>query len=211
MSYQILFPGRLNRSLVGGKDPGQRIALEPYQGEHGAAKGEADANAGEHGLSGTFFAACPDILRDKRCHRLHQCAGDQHGKVDDLAGHTVTGRCFQPKTVDEGAECKERELGQKLLQSQRQTDAEEFAALGIQAEISLAKFERQVLFQQHDHCAHHADSLRCHCGNGCTGGIQMQPGHQKQIAENIHDAGYKHKQQGDWLSPRPRKIAASRL
>lgn len=24
----------------------------------------------------------------------------------------------------------------------------------------------------------------------------MQPGHQKQIAENIHDAGYKHKQQG---------------
>ena len=107
--------------------------------EHGAAKGEADANAGEHGLSGTFFAACTDILRDKRCHRLHQCAGDQHGKVDDLAGHTVTGRCFQPKTVDEGAECKERELGQKLLQSQRQTDAEEFAALGIQAEISLAK------------------------------------------------------------------------
>lgn len=89
-----------------------------------------------------------------------------------------------------------KELGQKLLQSQRQTDAEEFAALGIQAEISLAKFERQVLFQQHDHCAYHADSLRCHCGNGCTGGIQMQPGHQKQIAENIHDAGYKHKQQG---------------
>lgn len=60
----------------------------------------------------------------------------------------------------------------------------------------IAKFERQVLFQQHDHCAHHAGSLRCQCGNGCTGGIQMQPGHQKQIAENIHDAGYKHKQQG---------------
>ena len=59
------------------------------------------------------------------------------------------------------------------------------------------QFELQLffLFEQHDHRAHHTDGLCRHGGDGRTGGIQVQPGHQKQIAEDIHDAGYQHEQQ----------------
>ena len=51
-------------------------------------------------------------------------------KINDLARHTVAGRCLQPQPVDESAERQKGKLGQKLLQSQRQTDAQKLFCTG---------------------------------------------------------------------------------
>lgn len=70
------------------------------------------------------------------------------------------GPCTMTQTVDEGAERQKRNLRQKLLQSQRQANVQELAALEVETEISLFELERQMFFQQHRHSAHDADSLR---------------------------------------------------
>ena len=133
---------------------------------------------------------------DEGSHGLHQGAGDQHGEIDDLAGHAVAGGSLQTQTVDEGAEGQEGKLGQELLQCQRQADAQELAALGVQTEIGLVEGEGQVLLQQHHHGADHADGLRKDGGHGRTGGVQMQTGHQNQVADDVAHAGHQHEKQG---------------
>ena len=133
-----------NDGGVCSEDAGQQIALEPHQRKHRTAEDQTDGNAGEQSLPGPLFVAGADILRDERGHRLHQRAGDEHGEVDDLAGHAVAGGRFQTQTVDEGAERQKGNLRQKLLQSQRQANVQELAALEVETEISLFELERQM-------------------------------------------------------------------
>lgn len=66
-------------------------------------------------LLGPLDVASAHILRDEGSHGLHQSAGNQHGEVDDLAGHAVAGRGFQSQAVDEGAQGKEGNLCQSFL------------------------------------------------------------------------------------------------
>ena len=122
-----------NNSGICRKQTGENVTLAPHQCKYDAAEHQTDANAGEHGLLGAFFIASTHVLGHKGCHGLHQRTGDQHGKINDLARHTVAGRCLQPQPVDESAERQKGKLGQKLLQSQRQTDAQKFFALGASA------------------------------------------------------------------------------
>ena len=185
----------LSREVIKMYQPVLSITLAPHQCKYDAAEHQTDANAGEHGLLGAFFIASTHVLGHKGCHGLHQRTGDQHGKINDLARHTVAGRCLQPQPVDEGAERQKGKLGQKLLQSQRQTDAQKFFALGVQLEIRAMDFEGQLLLQQHCDCTDYADGLCCYRSNGGTGSIQMKTSHQHQIANNIHNARHQHKDQ----------------
>ena len=173
--------GICNNLSVRGKGTGQQVALQHDEGKDEAADHKADANAGEHGFLGAPPVAGTDVLGNERCHRLHQGAGHQHRKVDDLAGNAIAGGSRQPQTINESAQCQERQLGQKLLQSQRQTDGKELAALAVQTQIRFLDLKGHVLFQQDDNRADHADSLSKHGGNGGTGGIQMEPRHQHHI------------------------------
>ena len=140
--------------------------------------------------------ACADVLGDEGSHGLHQGAGDQHGEIDDLAGHAVAGGSLQTQAVDKGTESQKRELGQKLLQRQRQADGQKLFALEVQPEVRLFDGKGQIFFQQHDNSADHADSLCGHGGNGGTDSIQMEPGHQDQVADDVDHAGHQHKDQG---------------
>lgn len=74
----------------------------PYEYKDNAAKDKSDANSREHGLLGALRIAGTDILRDKGGHGLHQCAWNQHGKIHDFAGDTVTGRSREAQSVDKG-------------------------------------------------------------------------------------------------------------
>ena len=56
--------------------------------------------------------------------------------------------------------------------------------------------EGQVLFHQHHDRAHDADGLCRHSGDGRTGGVQMEAGHQHQVADDVHDAGHQHEDEG---------------
>lgn len=125
----------MNDSGVSGEKAGKDIALEHDQGKDHAAKSKAYADPGKHRLLGSLWVACSNILRDKGGHGLHQGTGHQHGKVDDLAGHTVPGGSLQPQAVDKGAQSQEGELGQKFLESQGQTDGKKFAALWVKTEV----------------------------------------------------------------------------
>ena len=140
--------------------------------------------------------ACADVLGDEGSHGLHQGAGNQHGEIDDLAGHAIAGGSLQTQAVDKGAEGQKRELGQKLLQCQRQADGQKLFALEVQPEVRLFDGKGQIFFQQHDNGADHADSLCGHGGNGGTGSIQMEPGHQDQVADDVDHAGHQHEDQG---------------
>lgn len=82
-------------------------------------------------MSGTFMIACSYILRYKRCHRLHQGAWDEHGKVYNLAGNAITRRSFQSQSVYKGAQSQERKLCQAFLKRQGKSDSKEFFALWI--------------------------------------------------------------------------------
>ncbi len=113
--------------------------------------------------------------------------------------------------VDEGAERQKGKLVQKLLQSQRQTDAQKFFALGVQLEIRAMDFEGQLLLQQHCDCTDYADGLCCYRSNGGTGSIQMKTSHQHQIANNIHNARHQHKDQRRAAVAQTRKRAESIL
>ena len=86
-------------------------------------------------------------------------------------------------------------MGQELLQSQGQTDGQELAALAVQAQVGFLDLKRQVLFQQDDDGTDHTDGLGKHGGNSGTGSIQMETGHQHQIADDVEDAGNQYKQQ----------------
>ena len=144
---------------------------------------------------GALGVARTHILRHKRSHRLHQRAGDQHGKVNDLAGNAIAGGCSQTQAVDKGAERQERKLGQKFLQGQRQTDLQEFPALYVEAKIRLFDGKREIFLHQHYNGEHHADSLCQHRCRRSTGSIHLEPGHQQQVARNVDNAGHQHEQQ----------------
>ena len=114
------------------------------------------------------------VLRDERRHRLHQRARDQHGEVDDLARNAVARRRCQAQPVDERAEREERQLRQKLLQGERQTDAQKLSALGIQAKVCARDGERQFLSDEQCDREHHADSLRQNRHDGRARGVHVK-------------------------------------
>ena len=133
----------LDNGCLRGEKACQHIALQHDECEDQAADGETHADTGKHGLFRTFCLSCSHVLGNEGSHGLHQSAGHQHGEVYDLAGNAVTGGGLQSQTVDESTERQERNLGQKLLKCQRQTDLKELFALGIQAEILLCDLKRQ--------------------------------------------------------------------
>ena len=128
--FQV-FEGFLNDCRIGGEKTRQHIALQHDQSENHAVKAEPHTDPGEHGLFSALRIARPHILRHEGRHRLHEGAGDQHGKVDDLAGYAVAGGSLQPQTIHKRAQRQEGQLRQTFLQGQGQADRKEFAALGI--------------------------------------------------------------------------------
>ena len=185
----------LHDLCVGREDTGQQVPPEQDEHEHDAPEGQTDADPRQYGLFGPRLLACAHVLGDEGGHGLHQRTGDEHGEVDDLAGDAVTGGGDQTQAVDEGAERQKGQLGQTLLQSQGQTDAEEQAALGVEAEVLPGDGKRQLLFGQQQDGEHHADRLRKHRCDGRAGGVHAEPGHQDEVAHDVDHAGHQHEEQ----------------
>ena len=192
-TFQV-FKALLNDRRIGGEEARQHIALQHDQNENHAAEAKTHTDPGKHGLLGALGIAGAHILRHERRHGLHEGAGDQHGEVDDLAGHAVPGGSLQAQAIHKGAQRQEGQLRQALLQSQRQADGQEFTALGIQPDIFSAEGKRKLLFQEQYHRADHADGLRNDRGEGCARCVHSEPGYQQQIPENVDHTGHQDEQ-----------------
>ena len=192
-TFQV-FKALLDDRRIGGEEARQHIALQHDQNEDHAAKAKAHADPGKHGLFGALGIAGAHILRHEGRHGLHEGAGDQHGEVDDLAGHAVPGGSLQAQAIHKGAQRQEGQLRQALLQRQGQADGQEFAALGIQTDIFSAEGERKLLLQKQYHRADHADGLRNDRGQGRARCVHSEPGYQQQIPENVDHTGHQDEQ-----------------
>ena len=131
---------------IRGEEAAEQVALAQDQRKDEQAKEQTDADAGAQGLPGALMLACADVLGDEGSHGLHQGAGDQHGEIDDLAGHAVAGGSLQTQAVDKGTKGQKRELGQKLLQRQRQADGQKLFALEVQPEVRLSDGKGRSFF-----------------------------------------------------------------
>ena len=107
----------LDHYRISGKDISHQISSEKCKDADKDTDHAADPYAGKQSFPGPLLFSRPYILGDKGRHSLHQGAGQQHNKADNLISHSISGRCFQSKTVDKCAEGQERKLCQDLLKS----------------------------------------------------------------------------------------------
>ena len=120
---------------VGGENSGEQITPEPDKGEYRRADDDAEGHAGEHRFSGPVFLSGAHVLGDEGRHGLRQGAGNQHGEIDNLAGHAVSGGRREAERVDKCADGDEGQLRHEFLKRQRRSDAQEYRTLFTEPEI----------------------------------------------------------------------------
>lgn len=123
-------------SASGEKIPARNVPFAQHQNKDGTAEHQSQPNAGEHGFSGSFLITGTYILGYKGSHGLHKGAGDQHGKIDNFTGDTVSGRCRQPQSVDKGTQCQKGKLGQEFLRARGRPMPRNFRHWGFRRKSS---------------------------------------------------------------------------
>ena len=80
----------LNNDSISCKDSCQKISFKHYKDKYDTSDHEANTNSGIHCFLRPLLISGSHILRNKGCHRLHQGAWYQHGKIYNLTGYTIT-------------------------------------------------------------------------------------------------------------------------
>ena len=149
--------------------------------------GCADHHTRHHAAAGAILFSGTDILRNERCHRLHERRRKKQNERRQTVGNAIPGRCVQPQPVDKRAECQKRQVRQNLLQGNRPADLQNRQDLPVEADVLFFYGKGQFLFPDNKQRQNDADRLRKDGRKRGTRDVHVKHRDEQQVSDDVDD------------------------